>query len=111
MSNNLVKLIGILGQAPRFFKTKQKKEAVSLSVGTRNSYKDQESNEWKSKATVWHNDIFGFSSTMVETCKSFKHKDLIELEGELEYRKFIDNEGNKRTSPTIILKKIAHKII
>lgn len=111
MSNNLVKLIGILGQAPRFFKTKQNKDAVSLSVGTRNSYKDKESNEWKSKSTVWHNDIFAFSSTLVEACKGFKHKDLIELDGELEYRKFLDKDGNKRSAPTIILKKIEHKII
>ena len=107
--NNKVLLKGVIG-AIRYFQTKEKKDAVGISLGTRDSYKD-DNGEFKSRATVWHNDIFGFSEKMVEHTRSFAKGDIIELEGELEYRRIMDDKGNKKSLASIILKQLEKKVV
>lgn len=108
-ANNKVLLKGVIG-AIRFFQTKEKKEAVGLSLGTRDSYKN-EKEEWVDRKAVWHNDLFAFSDKMVEHCKGFKKDDIVELEGQLEYRKFMDEKGNKKNCASIIIKSLERKVV
>ena len=107
-ANNRVLLKGIIAGI-RYFKTKDKKDAVGMSLGTRDAYKNDK-DEWVNRATVWHNDLFAFSPKMVEHTRSFAKDDLVELEGELEYRKIEDSKGNKKSIASIIIKKLEKKL-
>jgi single-strand DNA-binding protein len=97
MFNNIVKLIGNLGADPKTIITEKSKFAV-LSVATSDRYKDQDSSEWKSTETIWHN-VIAFKPNLIEKIKDFKKGNAVKLNGILSYRPFdtTDESGKKIT--------------
>lgn len=105
-TNNRVTLKGLLGSDPKVFKTSAKKPAVSLSVGTRERYKDADG-VWQNRKTVWHNGCVAFDTDVVNDAQKFKKDDLVVLVGELNYRKFQTDSGYAKNEASIIIKSLA----
>lgn len=105
--NNTVELIGNMGAEPRFIETEGSNFA-SFTLYTTDSYKDEASDEWKNKESIYHN-VIAFNPTIIEVLRGLKTKARIKVIGALSYREFtiMDNgkEINKREA-SIIVKKI-----
>jgi len=102
MVNN-VTLIGRLGKDPEWFASKTGdagKGVCKFSLATDKSYKDK-NGEWQTN-TQWHNIVL-FNATGERASKILKKGTLIYVEGELEYDEYVDKDGVKRYSTSIIV--------
>jgi single-strand DNA-binding protein len=102
MVNN-VTLIGRLGKDPEWFASKSGdagKGVCKFSLATDKSYKDQ-NGEWQTN-TQWHNIVL-FNATGERASKILKKGTLIYVEGGLEYDEYVDKDGVKRYSTSIIV--------
>ncbi len=77
---NKITLKGYLGKDAENFATKQQKAFAVLSLATKSSYKDKQTNEWLNH-TEWHR-IVAFGKP-AEYAKNLKKGDYVEVEGEL----------------------------
>lgn len=94
--NNTVKLIGNIGSEVKILESDGKSFAA-FSIATTDSYKDKETEEWKDKATIWH-DVVAFNPKVIEQLKSFKKGTRLEVLGSLSYREFkVLDEGKEIT--------------
>lgn len=111
--NNTVELIGNMGsKGVRIIETEESKFAA-LSLATTDSYKDQKSDEWKDKDTIWH-DLVVFNPTVIEVLKGLNSKARIKVTGALSYRTFpveIEVEENGQMTTKTINKKEASIIV
>ncbi len=105
--NNTVTLTGNTGGEIRIIETGEKTFA-SLSMATKDSYKDGEGN-WQERETVWHNVII-FNPVLIETLKSFKKGTRLQITGELSYRPFEvtleDGKTVTKKEVSVIAKKV-----
>lgn len=105
--HNTVKLIGNLGSEAKIIEG-EKKTFAALRIATTDSYKDKETEEWKDKATIWH-DVIIFNPTLIEEVKAYKTGVRLEIDGSLSYREFLvsieEKEVTKREASVL-----AHKI-
>ncbi|MEM8528072.1 MAG: single-stranded DNA-binding protein [Bacteroidota bacterium] len=67
----------------------------SFSLATTDSYKDKETEEWKDKATIWHN-VLVFNPKLIELLKGLNSKARIRVIGSISYREFIVVDGNNQ---------------
>lgn len=105
--NNTVILTGNTGGETRIVETGAKPFA-SLSLATKDSYKDGEGN-WQERDTVWHN-VIAFSPLVIEALKAFKTGTRLKVTGALSYRPFeVKGEDGKaftKMEASIIAKKV-----
>lgn len=105
--NNTVKLIGNLGAEAKIIEGENKTFAA-LRIATTDTYKDKETEEWKDKATIWH-DVIVFSPALIEEVKAYKKGARLEIDGSISYREFLvgidGKEVTKREASVL-----AHKI-
>lgn len=106
-NNNSVKLIGNTGSEVKIIETEGKTFAA-VSLATTDSYKDKETEEWKDKATIWH-DVIAFNPKVIEQLKAFKKGTRLEIDGSLSYREFkVLDESKEITKREVSV--IAHKV-
>lgn len=101
-SVNKVILVGNVGKDPEIRATQDGKEIANFSIATSDSWKDKHTGERKEK-TEWHK-IVVFNPNLVSVIKSYVKKgSKLYLEGQLQTRKWTDNNLIERYSTEIVL--------
>ena len=101
-SVNKVILVGNLGNDPEIRSTQDGKEIANFSLATTESWKDKNSGERKDK-TEWHRVVI-FNQALVNIAKQYLKKGAkVSLEGALQTRKWVDNNGTDKYTTEIVL--------
>lgn len=107
---NRVILVGNLGKAPDVRTMQNGNKVASFSVATSESWKDKNTGE-KQERTQWHN-IVVFNPALVNLCESYMDKgSKVYLEGQLETRKWQDNNGQDKYTTEIVLRPYNGSIV
>ncbi len=102
MSLNKVTLIGNVGQDPEIRSTSDGRELANFSIATTESWKDKNTGEKRDK-TEWHR-IVVFSQGLVGIIKNYVKKgSKLYIEGQLQTRKWTDNNGVEKYTTEVIL--------
>jgi len=102
-SVNKVIIIGNLGQDPEVKSFDNGGEIVNLSIATSETWKDKTTGERKER-TEWHR-VAIFNPGLVSVAKNYLKKgSKVYIEGQLETRKWQDQEGKDRYSTEIVLR-------
>ena len=101
-SVNKVILIGNLGSEPEVRVSQDNKKLVRLSIATSENWKDKVSGERKSK-TEWHRVVI-FANGLADIAEKYLKKgSKVYLEGQLQTRKWQDNNGTEKYTTEIVL--------
>ena len=101
-SVNKVILVGNLGRDPEVRHANDGTKIVHLSVATSESWKDKASGERKDR-TEWHRVVI-FNDKLGEIAEKYLTKgSSVYLEGQLQTRKWTDQQGQERYSTEVIL--------
>ncbi|WP_300379554.1 single-stranded DNA-binding protein [Henriciella sp.] len=102
-SINKVILVGNLGADPEVKQFQNGGQVCNLTVATSESWKDKNTGERREK-TEWHR-VSIFSEGLVKVAQSYLKKgSKVYLEGQLETRKWQDQQGNDRYSTEVVLR-------
>lgn len=102
-SLNKVMLIGNLGNDPDIRSMQNGGRVCNLSIATSESWKDKNTGERRDK-TEWHRVVI-FNEGLVNVCENYLRKgSKVFIEGQLETRKWQDQNGQDRYSTEIVLK-------
>lgn len=108
-SLNKVMLIGRLGRDPETRHLNDGSPVCNLSVATEESWKDKSSGERRAK-TEWHRVVI-FNNKLAEVAAKFLTKgSRIYLEGQLQTRKWTDQQGAEKYTTEIVLQKYRGEI-
>ena len=103
-SLNKVILIGNLGLDPEVRTAQDGSKMVTISLATSENWKDKMTGERKDR-TEWHRVII-FNERLSEVAERYLKKgSKIYVEGQLQTRKWTDNNGQERYSTEVILGK------
>ncbi|TGE04653.1 single-stranded DNA-binding protein [Hymenobacter fodinae] len=109
-SVNKVTLIGRVGKDPEIRSFQSGGRYANFSVATSESWKDKATGERKEK-TEWHN-VSVTNEALVGVIERFVKKgSKLYLEGQLQTRKWTDNNGAERYSTEVVLKPFAGEIV
>ena len=101
-SVNKVILLGNLGRDPDIRSMQSGNKMASFSIATSKRWKDRSSQEQKEK-TSWHN-IVVFGDGLVDIVEKYVKKgSKIYIEGELQTRKWQDQDGKDRYTTEVVL--------
>ena len=101
-SVNKVILLGNLGRDPEIRSMQSGSKMAAFSIATSKRWKDRSTQEQKEK-TAWHN-IVVFGDGLVDIVEKYVKKgSKIYIEGELQTRKWSDQQGNDRYTTEVIL--------
>jgi len=101
-SVNKVILLGNLGRDPEIRSTQSGSKMATFSMATSKRWKDRNTQEQRDK-TSWHN-IVVFGDGLVDIVEKYVKKgSKIYVEGELQTRKWQDQDGNDRYSTEVVL--------
>ena len=101
-SLNKVMLIGNLGADPVIRQTQDGKKLAQLSLATSESWKDKATGEKKEK-TSWHRIVI-FNDGLAGVVENYVKKgSQIFVEGQLQTRKFTDQDGNEKYTTEVVL--------
>jgi len=101
-SVNKVILLGNLGRDPDIRSMQSGSKMASFSIATSKRWKDKATQEQREK-TSWHN-IVVFGDGLVDIVEKYVKKgSKIYVEGELQTRKWQDQEGNDKYTTEVIL--------
>ena len=101
-SVNKVILLGNLGRDPEIRSMQSGSKMASFSIATSKRWKDKNTQEQKEK-TSWHN-IVVFGDGLVSIVENYVKKgSKIYVEGELQTRKWQDQDGNDKYTTEVIL--------
>lgn len=102
-SVNKVILIGNVGNDPEIKTTQSGSRLVNLSLATSESWKDKTTGERKEN-TQWHRVVI-FNDALVGVVERFVKKgSKLYIEGQLETRKWTDNDGKDKYSTEVVLR-------
>lgn len=102
-SVNKVILVGNLGRDPEIRTMQNGDRVANLSLATSESWRDKSSGERKEK-TEWHR-VTVFNEGIVKVCENYLKKgSTIYVEGQLQTRKWTDQQGVEKYSTEIVLK-------
>jgi single-strand DNA-binding protein len=103
-SVNKVILIGNLGRDPEIRSFSNGGRVANLAVATSESWRDKQTGERKEK-TEWHR-VAIFNDRLVEIAEKYLRKgSKVYLEGQLETRKWTDQNGQERYTTEVVLKQ------
>lgn len=106
---NKVMLIGNLGADPESRSLNNGGEVVNLRVATAESWKDRDGN--RQERTEWHQVVI-FNEGLGKVAKSYLRKGgKVFLEGQLQTRKWTDNNGADRYATEIVLQKFRGELV
>ncbi len=101
-SVNKVILVGNLGRDPEIRSTQDGTRVASLNLATSESWRDRASGERKER-TEWHR-VAIFNDRLVEVAEKYLRKgSKIYVEGQLQTRKWQDQQGQDRYTTEIVL--------
>ena len=101
-SVNKVILLGNLGRDPEIRSMQSGSKMATFSIATSKRWKDKNTQEQKDK-TSWHN-IVVFGDGLVDIIEKYVKKgSKIYIEGELQTRKWQDQDGNDRYTTEVVL--------
>nr|WP_321457094.1 single-stranded DNA-binding protein [uncultured Cohaesibacter sp.] len=101
-SVNKVILVGNLGADPDIRRTQDGRPICNLSVATSESWKDRNSGERRER-TEWHRVVI-FNEGLCRVAEQFLRKgSKVYLEGQLQTRKWQDQNGQDRYSTEVVL--------
>jgi single-strand DNA-binding protein len=103
-SVNKVILVGNLGKDPEIRNSQDGSKIASFTVATNESWKDRVTGERKDK-TEWHR-VAVFNEKLAEICERYLRKgSKVYLEGQLQTRKWTDQQNQERYTTEIVLGK------
>ena len=101
-SVNKVILLGNLGRDPEIRSMQSGSKMATFSIATSKRWKDKNTQEQKEK-TSWHNVVV-FGDGLVNIVENYVKKgSKIYVEGELQTRKWQDQDGNDRYTTEVVL--------
>jgi len=101
-SINKVILIGNLGRDPEMRSTNDGTRVVNLALATSENWRDRVSGERKER-TEWHRVVI-FNERLAEVAEKYLRKgSKVYVEGQLQTRKWTDQQGQERYSTEIVL--------
>lgn len=101
-SVNKVILVGNLGRDPEIRHLQDGSKIAQLSVATSENWKDRQTGERREK-TEWHRVVI-FNSNLAEVAENYLRKGAkVYVEGQLQTRKWTDQEGKERYTTEIVL--------
>ena len=101
-SVNKVILLGNLGRDPEIRSMQSGNKMASFSIATSKRWKDKNTQEQREK-TSWHNVVV-FGDGLVNIVENYVKKgSKIYVEGELQTRKWQDQDGNDRYTTEVVL--------
>jgi len=106
---NKVILVGNLGADPEARSLNNGGEVVNLRIATSESWKDRDGN--RQERTEWHQVVI-FNENLGKVAKSYLRKgSKVYLEGQIQTRKWTDNNGNDRYSTEIVLQRYRGELV
>ncbi len=103
-SVNKVILIGNLGRDPEVRSMQSGDEVCNLALATSETWRDRQTGERREK-TEWHRVVI-FNENLVKVAKQYLRKgSKIYIEGQLQTRKYTDQQGIERYSTEIVLQR------
>jgi single-strand DNA-binding protein len=103
-SVNKVILVGNLGADPEVRRLNSGEPVVNIRVATSESWRDKNSGERKEK-TEWHNVVI-FNDNLAKVAEQYLKKGMkVYVEGQLQTRKWQDQNGNERYTTEVVLQK------
>jgi single-strand DNA-binding protein len=106
---NKVILVGNLGDDPESRSLNNGGEVVNLRVATSESWKDRDGN--RQERTEWHRVVI-FNENLGKVAKSYLRKgSKVYLEGQLQTRKWQDNNGQDKYSTEIVLQRFRGELV
>ncbi|MBO0358606.1 single-stranded DNA-binding protein [Hymenobacter sp. BT186] len=109
-SVNKVILVGHVGKDPEIRSFQSGGRVANFTLATSESWKDKATGERKEK-TEWHN-IAVTNDALVGIVERFVKKgSKVYLEGQLQTRKWQDNNGNDRYSTEVVLKPFKGEVV
>lgn len=101
-SVNKVILIGNLGKDPEIRRTQDGRPIANLRVATTESWRDKNSGERREK-TEWHSVVI-FNEGLCKVAEQYLKKGAkVYIEGQLQTRKWQDQQGQERYSTEVVL--------
>jgi single-strand DNA-binding protein len=101
-SVNKVILVGNLGKDPEVRRMQDGRPVVNLSVATSESWRDKATGERKEK-TEWHRVVI-FNEGLAKVAEQYLKKgSKVYLEGQLQTRKWTDQQGVEKYSTEVVL--------
>jgi single-strand DNA-binding protein len=101
-SVNKVILIGNLGRDPEIRSTQDGQRIAQFTLATSENWRDRASGERKER-TEWHRVVI-FNERLAEIAEKYLKKgSKVYLEGQLQTRKWTDNQGQERYTTEIVL--------
>lgn len=109
-SVNRVILVGNVGKDPEIHATQSGKEIANLTLATSESWKDKSTGERKERAE-WHRVVI-FNEGLVNVVKNYVKKgSKLYVEGQLQTRKWTDQQGVEKYSTEIVLQQFGGQIV
>ena len=106
---NKVILVGNLGRDPEIRALQSGGKIANLSLATSETWRDKNSGE-KQERTEWHRIVI-FNEKLVEVVERYVKKGTkLYVEGQLQTRKWTDNNGHNRYSTEIVLQRFRGEI-
>ncbi|MBB4076678.1 single-strand DNA-binding protein [Bartonella fuyuanensis] len=103
-SLNKVILIGNLGADPEIRRLNSGDQVANLRIATSESWRDRNTNERKER-TEWHSVVI-FNENLIKIAEQYLKKgSKIYIEGQLQTRKWQDQNGNDRYTTEVVLQK------
>jgi single-strand DNA-binding protein len=101
-SVNKVILVGNLGKDPEIRRTQDGRPIANLSLATSETWRDKQTGERKEK-TEWHRVVV-FNENLAKVVEQYVKKGAkLYIEGQLQTRKWQDQQGNDRYSTEVVL--------
>ena len=101
-SINKVILVGNVGRDPEIRTTQDGKEIASITLATSEHWKDKSTGERKER-TEWHR-VAIFNEGLINVIKNYVKKgSKLYIEGALQTRKWVDNNGAERYTTEIVM--------
>ena len=108
-SVNKVILVGNLGQDPEIRSFQNGGKVANLRIATSETWKDRNSGERRER-TEWHT-VAIYSEPLVRVAEQFLKKgSKVYVEGQLETRKWQDQQGNDRYSTEVALRPFSSEL-
>ena len=109
-SINKVILVGNLGADPKVSNTANGTKIVNLNIATSDVWKDKASGERKER-TEWHRVVI-FNTQLADIAERYLRKgSKVYLEGQLQTRKWEDNNGQERYTTEIVLQNYSGNLV
>ena len=109
-SINEVNLLGLLGADPEVRRTQDGRPIVNLRVATEESWRDKTTGERKTKSE-WHRVVI-FQEGLCGIAEKYLRKgSKVMLRGQLQTRKWTDQQGQEKYSTEVVLQGFDAKLI